>query len=150
MCGNWRKIHTSFVTDCYWMLNKSVEVPRNIHVCTVRFASHCARNVSGLYRRSWTSLPTPFISAQRLSERRSAQSFCEYNWTGSGPFRRSWTSRPTALISAQRLSERNVRFCLTAINWRTVMYVVLWYLAGDPWRSYRTNLKNMCMLTIPS
>jgi hypothetical protein len=24
---------------------------------------------SGLYRRSWTSLPTPFISAQRLSER---------------------------------------------------------------------------------
>jgi hypothetical protein len=24
---------------------------------------------TGLYRRSWTSLPTPFISAQRLSER---------------------------------------------------------------------------------
>jgi hypothetical protein len=24
---------------------------------------------SGLYRRSWTSLPTSFISAQRLSER---------------------------------------------------------------------------------
>jgi hypothetical protein len=30
---------------------------------------------SGLYRRSWTSLPTPFISAQRLSERRSAEIF---------------------------------------------------------------------------
>jgi transposase len=26
-------------------------------------------DTSGLYRRSWTSLPTPFISAQRLSER---------------------------------------------------------------------------------
>jgi hypothetical protein len=24
---------------------------------------------TGLYRRSWTSLPTPFVSAQRLSER---------------------------------------------------------------------------------
>jgi len=24
---------------------------------------------SGLYRRSWTSLPTPFISARQLSER---------------------------------------------------------------------------------
>jgi hypothetical protein len=32
---------------------------------------------SGLYRRWWTSLPTPFISAQRLSERRSAKALCE-------------------------------------------------------------------------
>jgi hypothetical protein len=38
--------------------------------------TQCVRKVavnlgcgSGLYRRSWTSLPTPFISAQRLSER---------------------------------------------------------------------------------
>jgi hypothetical protein len=36
---------------------------------------HCVRKVamhlgygSGLYRRSWTSLPTLFISAQRLTE----------------------------------------------------------------------------------
>jgi hypothetical protein len=28
-----------------------------------------ARIETGLYSRSWTSLPTPFISAQRLSER---------------------------------------------------------------------------------
>jgi hypothetical protein len=32
---------------------------------------------SGLYRRSWTSLPTPFISAQRLSERKSVETVCE-------------------------------------------------------------------------
>jgi hypothetical protein len=30
-----------------------------------------------LYRRSCTSLPTSFIRAQRLSERRSAESVCE-------------------------------------------------------------------------
>jgi hypothetical protein len=28
---------------------------------------------SDLYRRSWTSLPKSFISAQRISERRSAE-----------------------------------------------------------------------------
>jgi hypothetical protein len=32
--------------------------------CLIRFNSG-----SGLYRRSWTSLPTPFVSAQLLSER---------------------------------------------------------------------------------
>jgi hypothetical protein len=30
---------------------------------------HETRTGSGLHRRSWTSLPTAFVSAQRLSER---------------------------------------------------------------------------------
>jgi hypothetical protein len=34
-------------------------------------------DIKWLYQRSWTSLPTPFISAQQLSERRSAESVCE-------------------------------------------------------------------------
>jgi hypothetical protein len=32
--------------------------------CLIQFNSGL-----GLYRRSWTSLPTPFVNAQRLSER---------------------------------------------------------------------------------
>jgi hypothetical protein len=62
-----------------------------------------------MYKRSWTSLPTPFISAQRLSERRSAECVCEYNENVSDQYRHSWTSHPTPFISAQRLSERTVQ-----------------------------------------
>jgi hypothetical protein len=55
-----------------------------IWICgsTVRKESRCALrlryvDVQCLYRRSWTSFPTPFISAQRLSERRFTESVCE-------------------------------------------------------------------------
>jgi hypothetical protein len=80
---------------------------------TVRSKSRCALRLrygtgSGLCRRSWTSLPTPFVSAQRLSKHRSAENVCECNETGSGLYRRSWTSLPTPVICAQRLSERTV------------------------------------------
>jgi hypothetical protein len=67
---NWRKLHSEGKHDFYSSLN------------TVRSESHCVLRFrygkdSGLYRRSWTSLTTPFISAQRLSERRSAESVRE-------------------------------------------------------------------------
>jgi len=53
---------------------------------------------SGLYRRSWTLLPTPFIGAQRLSELPlSCVTVCHHISTG---LYRS--------LSAQRLSERTV------------------------------------------
>jgi hypothetical protein len=44
--------------------------------CVRKIAVHLEYR-SGLYRCSWTSLPTPFISAQRLSESRYAERFCE-------------------------------------------------------------------------
>jgi hypothetical protein len=52
------------------------------YIVTLRSKSRCALRLrygtgSGLYRRWWTSLPTSFISAQRLSESRSAESVCE-------------------------------------------------------------------------
>jgi hypothetical protein len=55
----------------------SVDITSNtFYKCTATFPTQicgkCLRvklNGSGLYRRSWTSLLIPFISAQRLSER---------------------------------------------------------------------------------
>ena len=56
------------------------------------------RTGSGLYRRSWTSLPTPFITVQRLSELPlPCVTVCHHISTG---LYRS--------LSAQRLSERTV------------------------------------------
>jgi hypothetical protein len=52
--------------------------------CTANFRTQICRkcllirlNGLRLYRRSWTSLPTPFVIAHRHSERRSAESVCE-------------------------------------------------------------------------
>jgi hypothetical protein len=44
--------------------------------CVRKVAVHLGYG-SCLYLHSWTSLPTTFIRAQRLSERRSAESVCE-------------------------------------------------------------------------
>jgi hypothetical protein len=49
---------------------------------SVRSESRCALRLRYVdlvvsIESSWTSLPTSFISAQRLSERRSAQTVCE-------------------------------------------------------------------------
>jgi hypothetical protein len=59
------------------ILMKSVCV---VAAYTMLSESRCALRLrygmgSGLYRRSWTSRPTPFISAQRLSES-TVQSVC--------------------------------------------------------------------------
>jgi hypothetical protein len=58
-------------------------VSRASHFVVMLTKLQCVRKVavhlgysSDLYRRSWTSVPTRFISAQRLSERRSAESVC--------------------------------------------------------------------------
>jgi hypothetical protein len=58
-------------SDCaYIWISATIEIR-----CVRKVAVHLGYG-SDMYRRSCTSLPTPFISAQRLSERRSARSGC--------------------------------------------------------------------------
>jgi hypothetical protein len=66
------------ITASMYTLLKYFVVSSNI-IYTVHSESRCAFRLRYVdlvvsIERSWTSLPTPFISAQRLSERRSAES----------------------------------------------------------------------------
>jgi hypothetical protein len=55
-------------------MGMELDVVAKTNKCTALSESRCALRLrygtgSDLYRRSWTSIPTPFIRAQRLSER---------------------------------------------------------------------------------
>jgi hypothetical protein len=67
-----------------------VDTERSVVQCVRKVAVHTGYG-SGLYRRSWTSLPTPFISVQRLSDSTvfnsrtgSAPKFPKYRMLSSG------------------------------------------------------------------
>jgi hypothetical protein len=75
------------------------------------------------------------INFQQLSERRSAESFCEWNELGSGLYRCSWTSLPTPFVSVQQLSERTVADCAKISSlwmWHQAGWYKLTSVSGNP------------------
>jgi hypothetical protein len=96
------------------LASRSHIVTNMLNVCyTVRSESRCALmlrygTVQACIDARGHHFHHLLLSAQRLPERRSAESVCKLNYTGSSLYRRSWTPFPTPFISEQRLSERTV------------------------------------------